>query len=79
MATIAQKLGPEAVQYVRQLAHPLGQVLYPDLLHRRACEAMRAAAGTVHTKQEPAGIAVPAGSTTSTATDGVSGRSTECA
>lgn len=67
-------------------AQRLGRVLYPALYerrdaehHRRASQAIAAAAARVHTKQDPASASTKTGSTIYTDLRSGSGCSTECA
>lgn len=67
-------------------AQRLGRVLYPSLFarrdaeaHRRACEAMHAAAIRVSTKQDPASADIRNGVPTSTVLGGLDGCYAECA
>lgn len=59
----------------------LGAVLYPDLFHRRACEAIRVAGARVANKQEAPPVAAGEASPprTPVAPGGPNGRSNECA
>jgi hypothetical protein len=79
MSTIEDHIGLDEAERLRKAVNPLGWLLYPDLMHRRACEAMRASAGSVRDKQEAAGSEHPTASSTSTYATGSDGRSRQCA
>lgn len=79
MVSIREKVGPGGAETALRRAMPLGAVLYPDLFHRRACEAMSASAARVPAKQDPAPVGPGTGSTPSTDPGGLSGCNAECA
>lgn len=69
------------LERTRSRNYRLGQILYPDLMHRRACAQMASAAARVKTSKSPSGVAIPRGSVPITSEVRASGDgcSTKCA